>query len=131
VARCGSRRWFGSGVASTLRTVAALSLAVSGVAAPEGLLAAERATVPASAAPPDDGRWVMPAKNHASTRYSELAEINKGNVRDLAVAFTFSTGVERGHEAAPIVADDTMFIVTPYPNHVHALDLTQPGAPLK
>jgi glucose dehydrogenase len=72
---------------------------------------------PAAAAPADDGRWVMPAKNYASTRFSELAEINTDNVRRLGVAFTFSTGVERGHEAAPIVADGTMYIVTPFPNH--------------
>jgi PQQ-dependent dehydrogenase (methanol/ethanol family) len=90
-----------------------------------------KAVPPAAAAPADDGRWVMPAKNYASTRFSELSEINAGNVRDLAVAFTFSTGVERGHEAAPIVADGTLFVATPYPNHVYALDLTRPGAPLK
>ena len=45
--------------------------------------------------------------------------------RRLTAAFTFSTGVVRGHEAAPIVADDTMYIVTPYPNIVYALDLSQ------
>ena len=86
---------------------------------------------PAAAAPADDGRWVMPAKNYASTRFSELAEITTDNVRRLGVAFTFSTGVERGHEAAPIVADGTMYVVTPFPNHVYALDLTRPGAPVK
>jgi lanthanide-dependent methanol dehydrogenase len=43
----------------------------------------------------------------------------------------FSTGVVRGHEAAPIVAESTMFIVGPYPNTLFALDLTRPGAPLK
>ena len=37
----------------------------------------------------------------------------------------------RGHEAAPIVADGTTFVVAPYPNPVFALDLTRPGAPLK
>ena len=51
----------------------------------------------------DDTQWVMAPKNYASTRFSELDEIDAGNVRDLAVAFTFSTGVERGHEAAPAV----------------------------
>jgi lanthanide-dependent methanol dehydrogenase len=86
---------------------------------------------PAAAAPAEDGRWTMSAKNHASTRFSGLDEITTDNVRELAVAFTFSTGVARGHEAAPIVAEDTMFIVAPFPNHVFALDLTQPGAPMK
>jgi glucose dehydrogenase len=73
----------------------------------------------------------MPARNYASTRFSELTDVNRNNVQGLNVAFTFSTGVERGHEAAPIVADGTMYIVTPFPNHVYALDLTQPGAPVK
>ena len=73
----------------------------------------------------------MPAKNFASTRYSELAEITTDNVKNLQVAFTFSTGVNRGQEAAPIVINGTMYLLTPYPNILYALDLTKPGAPLK
>jgi len=73
----------------------------------------------------------MPAKNFASTRYSAMDEINVGNVKNLQVAFTFSTGVNKGHEAAPLVVGGTMYIVSPYPNILYALDLTQPGAPLK
>jgi PQQ-dependent dehydrogenase (methanol/ethanol family) len=95
------------------------------------LAMAQTATVPAAAAPPEDGQWTMPAKNYAATRYSGLDEINGGNVKRLQVAFTFSTGTEHGQEAAPIVADNTMYIVTPYPNIVFALDLTKPGAPIK
>ncbi|PBB52529.1 PQQ-dependent dehydrogenase, methanol/ethanol family [Mesorhizobium loti] len=86
---------------------------------------------PAAAAPPDDGQWTMPAKNYASTRYSELAEITEDNVKTLQVAFTFSTGVNKGQEAAPLVVGDTMYIVTPFPNILYALDLTKPGAPMK
>ncbi|MER8633956.1 methanol/ethanol family PQQ-dependent dehydrogenase [Mesorhizobium opportunistum] len=73
----------------------------------------------------------MPAKNYASTRYSELAEINEGNAKNLQVAFTFSTGVNKGQEAAPLVVGSTMYIVTPFPNIVYALDLSKPGAPMK
>src|SRR5437868_12695246 len=47
------------------------------------------------------------------------------------VAWTFSTGINRGHEAAPLVVNNTMYIVTPYPNILYALDLTKPGAPMK
>ena len=79
----------------------------------------------------DDGQWVMPAKNYASTRYSALDEINAGNAGRLKVAWTFSTGVVAGHEAAPLVIGTTMFVVTPFPNLVYALDLSQPGAPMK
>jgi PQQ-dependent dehydrogenase (methanol/ethanol family) len=82
-------------------------------------------------APADDGQWTMPSKNYASTRFSALTELNTSNVRSLVPMFTFSLAVNKGQEAAPIVADNTMYIVTAYPNYVYALDLTQPGAPLK
>jgi PQQ-dependent dehydrogenase (methanol/ethanol family) len=79
----------------------------------------------------DDGQWVMPAKNYASTRYSGLQQIDVENVRNLKLALTFSTGVLNGHEAAPLVVGGTMYVVTPFPNNLFALDLTQPGAPAK
>lgn len=72
----------------------------------------------------DDTQWVMPAKNYASTRYSGLDQINAENVQDLQVAWTFSTGVVRGHEAAPLVIGETMYVVTPWPNILYALDIT-------
>ncbi len=81
-----------------------------------------------SANEPEDGQWLMPAKNYASTRFSGLDQINAENVRNLKVAWTFSTGVNRGHEAAPLVVGDTMYVVTPYPNILYALDLKNPGA---
>src|SRR5512144_1133516 len=77
------------------------------------------------------GDWPMAARDYASTRFSPLEDISPANVGALKLAFTFSTGVVRGHEAAPIVVGDTMYIVTPYPNVVYALDLTRPGAPLR
>jgi glucose dehydrogenase len=75
----------------------------------------------------DDGSWPMPAKNYESTRYSQLNQINTGNVQNLKAAWTFSTGLNRGHEAAPLVVGSLMYIVTPYPNVLYALDLTEHG----
>jgi PQQ-dependent dehydrogenase (methanol/ethanol family) len=83
------------------------------------------------AAMPAAGEWHMPAGDHAATRFSELDSINEGNVGRMQVSFTFSTGVLRGHEAAPLVAQGMMFVVTPYPNYLYALDLRRPGAPVK
>ena len=77
------------------------------------------------------GEWRMPAKNFASTRFSELSEIDAGNVRNLRAAWTFSTEVENGHEAAPLVVGSTMYIVSPWPNYLYALDLAGPGGTLK
>ncbi|MDB5453554.1 MAG: PQQ-dependent dehydrogenase, methanol/ethanol family, partial [Caulobacteraceae bacterium] len=68
--------------------------------------------------------------DYASTRYSGLSEINTANVGALKVAFTFSLGVNKGQEAAPIVVGSTMYVVTAYPNDVYALDLAKPGAPV-
>ena len=62
---------------------------------------------------PGDGDWPMAARDYASTRYSPLAQVTTDNVAELKVEFTFSTGVNRGQEAAPIVVGDTMYIVRP------------------
>jgi PQQ-dependent dehydrogenase (methanol/ethanol family) len=91
----------------------------------------ELAKPPTAAAPADDAQWTVPAKNYANTRYSELDEINTSNVGSLKAAFTFSTGVNRGQEAAPIAVGGTMYVLSPYPHYLYALDLTKPGAPLK
>jgi PQQ-dependent dehydrogenase (methanol/ethanol family) len=114
-----------------LLAIAALSLAPT-LASAQGTAAASGIpTPPKSAAPRDDGEWVMPAKNYAATRYSDLNQINTGNVKNLTAYLTFSLGIDKGEEAAPLVINNTMYVVTAYPNIVYALDLTKPGAPLK
>ena len=75
----------------------------------------------------DPNQWVMPAGNFANTRYSELKQINTENVHKIAPAWTFSTGVLRGHEGAPLVIGDVMFLHAPFPNTVFALDLNNDG----
>jgi PQQ-dependent dehydrogenase (methanol/ethanol family) len=96
----------------------------AGAAAPVGPPGAARPAVVVQ----EDGEWRMPAKDYGSTRFSALDEIRVDNAGDLELAWTFSTGVLRGHEAAPIVANNTMYIVTPHPNVLYALDLTRDGA---
>lgn len=97
----------------------------------EGPLAVQPAA-PAFAGPANgDAEWTSPGRDSALTRYSSLAEINAGNVKDLRPAFTFSMGVDRGQEAAPLVVGNTLYVVSPFPNTLYALDLSQPGAPLK
>ena len=79
----------------------------------------------------DATQWVMPGKNYASTRYSSLGQITTDNVKNLRPAWMFSTGVLRGHEGAPLVVGSTMYVHTPFPNTVYALDLAREGAPIK
>jgi PQQ-dependent dehydrogenase (methanol/ethanol family) len=112
-----------------IRGAGVLLLALAASAAAQ---APQFPVAPASAAPQDDGQWTMAQKNYAGTRYSALNEITPQNAARLQVAFTFGLGIQpHGEEAAPLVVDNTMYIVTAYPNILYALDLTQPGAPLK
>jgi lanthanide-dependent methanol dehydrogenase len=75
--------------------------------------------------------WPTPAGDFANTRFSQLKDIDAANIGGLKLSFAFSTGMVRGHEAAPIVTDNTMYIVTPYPNALLALALDVPGTPLR
>jgi len=75
----------------------------------------------------DPNQWVMPSGNYAATRYSELNQITKDNVNNLRPVWSFSTGVLRGHEGGPLVVGDVMYVHTPFPNNVFALDLNNNG----
>ena len=63
----------------------------------------------------------------ANLSYSPLKEINAENVQRLTPVWTFSTGVLRGHEGAPLVVGGVIYVHTPFPNIVYALDLDHEG----
>jgi PQQ-dependent dehydrogenase (methanol/ethanol family) len=67
--------------------------------------------------------WAMQAGDLNNHRYSELKQITSKNARNLTVAWTFSTGVLRGHEGGPLVIGDTLYIHSPFPNKVFAISL--------
>lgn len=71
----------------------------------------------------DANNWAMPTGDYANTRYSKLSDITAANVGTLKVAWTFSTGVLRGHEGNPLVIGNMMYVHTPFPNNVYALNL--------
>ena len=93
-------------------------------------LASSRALSAAWYEPPAPDQWTMQLGDSSGSRFSPLDEVTAANVGALEVAFTFDTGNNRGHEAAPLVVGDTMYVTTPYPNDVYALDLTSPGRPV-
>src|SRR5215831_15389252 len=93
----------------------ALALFAGGASANDALIALSK----------DPNQWVMPPRNYANTRYSELNQINKDNAKNLRPLWTFSTGVLRGHEGGPLVVGDVMYVHTPFPNNVFALDLNK------
>jgi PQQ-dependent dehydrogenase (methanol/ethanol family) len=71
--------------------------------------------------------WVMQTGDYANTRYTKLDQITADNVKNLQVKWTFSTGVLRGHEGGPLIIGDVMYVHTPFPNNVFALDLKNDG----
>jgi alcohol dehydrogenase (cytochrome c) len=117
-----------------------VSIAQSPQASPQAVAVATPANVqpanpsqpqaPAFATPASND-WPMPGANTALTRFSTLTDINSKNVGTLRSAYTFSMGVNRGQESSPLVIGNTLYVVSPYPNILYALDLSQPGAPLK
>jgi PQQ-dependent dehydrogenase (methanol/ethanol family) len=100
-----------------LLIAAAIALPMSGAVANDELLKLQK----------DPNQWVMPTGNYANERYSTLDQIKKDNVKNLHPVWTFSTGVLRGHEGAPLVIGDVMYVHTPFPNYVYALDLKASG----
>ncbi len=105
------------------------TLKYSGVVLATALLASAAASASDELLKMQDNadEWVMPTGNYANHRYSELDQINRDNVGDLNVAWTFSTGVLRGHEGGPLIIGDVMYVHTPFPNIVYALDLNDSG----
>ena len=91
-------------------------LALAGVAKADELLTLQK----------DPKQWVMPTGDYANLRHSALKQITTENVSKLAPAWQFSTGVLRGHEGAPLVIGDVLYLHTPFPNNVYALDLKDP-----
>ncbi|HEY1360822.1 MAG TPA: lanthanide-dependent methanol dehydrogenase XoxF5 [Xanthobacteraceae bacterium] len=71
--------------------------------------------------------WVMPTGDYANQRHSQLKQINAQNVGTMKVAWTFSTGVLRGHEGGPLIIGNVMYVHGPFPNPVFALDLDNDG----
>jgi PQQ-dependent dehydrogenase (methanol/ethanol family) len=103
-----------------------------------GQNAAPRATdVPGSQAgihlvsPLPTGDWTMPAGDYANTRFSPLSQINTATVKNLHIVGMMADGIPHGHEGGPLVVNKTLYMVTPFPNYLIALDLTKPGYPMK
>jgi quinoprotein glucose dehydrogenase len=74
--------------------------------------------------------WPCYGRDAGGMRYSPLAQINRGNVAQLKVAWIFHTGdisdgrgkrKRSGFETTPILIDGTLYLTTPF-NRVIALD---------
>ena len=107
--------------------IALLSYSPASFAQDEGKTAPEVSGPSVAKLMQDPADWAIPQGDYANTRYSKLDQINSKNVKNLQVAWTFSTGVLRGHEGSPLVIGDMMYVTTPFPNIVYALDLNNDG----
>jgi len=75
----------------------------------------------------DASQWPMANGNYQGWNYSALDQINTYNVQNLQVKWTLQLGVTDSLEAPPIVVGNTMYVLTPKPNTVYALDLAREG----
>ncbi len=96
-----------------------------------GLLSAGPLAAPHSAhAQAPAAEWSTPSGTLQGTRFSSLTEITSANVSTLVEEFSFPTGTKASHQGQPLVVGSTMYIVTPFPNKLIALDLRVTGQTL-
>lgn len=104
--------------AGLLCSAVAALFGLSGVSAPA------LAATPAAAS--TGAEWPTAMGTVQGTRYSSLNGINRGNVGSLEEEFSLATEVRAGHQGQPLVVtvngQRTMFVVTPYPNRLIALN---------
>ena len=126
--------WFASSSARVRMAALALILTLAGCmgTSDRGLsparasAAGSHGVIAAGTAVGGAGEWTTQGHDYAQSRYSDLGQITTATVKNLRLAWSFSTGELRGHEGAPLVVGNTMYLVTPYPNTAYAIDLTKP-----
>ena len=67
------------------------------------------------------GEWLNHGRTYKEQRYSPLTDINKNNVNELDLAWSFKFDTARGMEATPILHDGVLYVSTGW-SHVHAID---------
>jgi quinohemoprotein ethanol dehydrogenase len=98
-------------------------VAAAGAPEPQGVRDGA-AIVNADATP---GEWLSHGRTYSEQRFSPLAGIDRSNVKNLGLEWSYDFGVSRGIEATPIVAGGVMYVTSTW-NIVHALD-ARTGAP--
>ena len=71
---------------------------------------------------PDDGDWLIYRRTYDSQGYSPLDQINRNNVDDLRLAWTWAMG-DGTNQPTPLVHDGVMYLANPM-NVIQALDAT-------
>ncbi len=94
---------------------------------PEAAQVAVAPAVEVPAAPPPaiarlpDTDWALHGNDTGEQRYSELDQINRANVDELGLAWSFDLYTQRGVEATPLVIDGVIYVTGTW-SMVYALD---------
>jgi quinohemoprotein ethanol dehydrogenase len=54
------------------------------------------------------GAWLTYGRSYDEQRFSPLTQIDRSNVAELGLAFSYATNTRRGMEATPLVVDGTL-----------------------
>ncbi|MFZ4759301.1 MAG: PQQ-binding-like beta-propeller repeat protein, partial [Burkholderiaceae bacterium] len=65
--------------------------------------------------------WPSYGLDYAETRFSKLAQIDTGNVKDLGLVWSYNLESNRGVQATPLVVDGIMYVTASW-SIVHAID---------
>ena len=60
----------------------------------------------------EPGSWLSHGRNYEEQRYSPLVQINKDNIGNLELAWSFDMNSTRALESTPIVVDGIMFLTS-------------------
>ncbi len=88
------------------------------------------AAMPGAAAAQTGAEWTAAGGTPQGTQFSALTDITTANVGTLVEEFSYPTGTKGSHQGSPLVVGSVMYVVTPFPNKLIALDLTHPGTAL-
>ncbi|MDG1749730.1 MAG: PQQ-dependent dehydrogenase, methanol/ethanol family [Porticoccaceae bacterium] len=67
------------------------------------------------------GEWLSHGRTYQEQRFSPLDSVNRNNVDELDLVWSFKFDTARGMEATPIVHDGVIYVSTGW-SHVHAID---------
>src|SRR3974377_1668996 len=65
------------------------------------------------ASSPESQDWPVWNGSPENRHYSSLAQINRSNVKQLEVAWTYDTGEQGGLQTSPLVVDGVLYGITP------------------
>ena len=86
-----------------------------------GLMQAHAGVVNQQSISNPDSEWLSYGRNYKEQRFSPLNKINRDNVDELDLAWSFQFSTARGMEATPLMHDGVLYVSTGWA-HVHALD---------